>query len=859
MRMDDVVPGALQRLREADIISMAGLTGASLGQEYCRIGAVQSTKRQGARLTGIVDVPDMGYRKAASPSIEAVEVEQATSSPGHYLVEVEARDPGSWSASCTCIRNQGLSLLCPHAAALLYQWLAHPMDFLTPSPSSYSYSASMSFATAASTMSSLKNEGAELQTGEQEPGTKDKTALVSKQVRLAGLGQPANTPPFRGAMPPGNLDETLALLGLSELRNIAREYDITVNGLGKQQLSETLSEVLKQPEMIRRAVGTLEKPQRQLLAALTLAGGSLSDDDLRSLFERFSLGTPSQLQGMLGALQSRALVFHTSVNSSFQQRLGLSGSLLDVGWHVPVEVRSALHVTLPITPFDVEAKRDRESEVPHIEQVEPYSLQANLLLVARALDGYRLESENIQNEHRLAGVPFASERFSGASQSMGQGLSVLPTNAPSRDGSIAIPPPGDMPSLSLLESLQGVVPQTPAFLRFAIRLLRLADILYKDDSKMAYLRVLPNAARLLLGSTRAEVARELFSRWLTQATYEELFDLQESELRLRCRATPLNQPALRPGELETENSEARQTLVRLLAQAPLNRWINFSAFMRFVYRLHPTFLQKQQRLFSTPHWWIELEEGRPLRSTQLNDWFRAEGRYLAQLIQMPLHWWGATDLALSNDGRLLAFRLTPMAGLLLNGIAFDEQTPAPEKQGHHTMPVLELSQTGDVLIACTSAAWPLIELLENFAEVAGVSAGRLRYRLTPHSLGEALSRGLYPADLLEQLHRAAENQNVGATLAVDRDSIRDLLNALEGRIANYGRVRLYTNGLLLEVADTQVKRELSATTSLDKQVVRTISPTLFILNKQGAEWLLEELKRRGQAPLLHEEESHGTE
>ena len=55
--MEDVVPGALQRLREADIISMAGLTGASLGQEYCRIGAVHSTKRQGPRLTGIVDVP----------------------------------------------------------------------------------------------------------------------------------------------------------------------------------------------------------------------------------------------------------------------------------------------------------------------------------------------------------------------------------------------------------------------------------------------------------------------------------------------------------------------------------------------------------------------------------------------------------------------------------------------------------------------------------------------------------------------------------------------------------------------------------------------------------------------------------
>ncbi len=597
--MEDVVPGALQRLRESDIITMAGLTGASLGQEYCRIGAVHSTKRQGARLTGIVDVPNTVHQEAVSPAIRAG---QTATEPGHYLVEVEARERISWAATCTCVRYPGLLPLCSHAAALLYQWLAHPSDFLTLSPP---------FPSFPSSATSLRNEGTELQLREQ----KNKISLLSKKAPSAALEQPANTPPFRGATPPGNLDETLALLGLSELRNIAREYDITTNGMSKQQLSESLSEVLKQPEMIRRAVSTLEKPQRQLLAALTLAGGSMSDDDLRSLFERFSLGTPSQLQGMLGTLQSKALIFHTSVNSSFQQRLRLGGSLLDVGWHVPVEVRSALHVTLPITPFDVNSQPNRESDASHIHHIEPYNLLADLLLIARALDGYRLESEDIHNERRPGGTSPAAGQSTALSN---HSFLTLSANPPSSDGSIAIPPSIGMPSSSLLESLQERVSRTPSFLRFAIRLLRLADILYKDDAKMAHLHALPNVARLLLGSTRAEVARELFTQWLSQATYEELFDLQQTEgLFLRCRATPLNQPALRPGELETENSEARQTLIALLAQAPLNQWINFSAFARFVYRLNPTFLQKRQHIFSSPHWWLELEEGRPLRPTQL--------------------------------------------------------------------------------------------------------------------------------------------------------------------------------------------------------------------------------------------------
>ncbi len=80
-----------------------------------------------------------------------------------------------------------------------------------------------------------------------------------------------------------------------------------------------------------------------------------------------------------------------------------------------------------------------------------------------------------------------------------------------------------------------------------------------------------------------------------------------------------------------------------------------------------------------------------------------------------------------------------------------------------------------------------------------------------------------------------------------------MLAQLEHRIANYGRIRLYTDATLLEIADGSVLRELSALTSVDEQVVRTLQPTLMIVKKQGGERLVEELKRRGQVPLLHDE------
>ncbi len=60
--MGNIVPSPLRRLRAADIIRMAGLATASLGQEYCRAGAVHSTKRQSTRISGLVDVQYTGKR-----------------------------------------------------------------------------------------------------------------------------------------------------------------------------------------------------------------------------------------------------------------------------------------------------------------------------------------------------------------------------------------------------------------------------------------------------------------------------------------------------------------------------------------------------------------------------------------------------------------------------------------------------------------------------------------------------------------------------------------------------------------------------------------------------------------------------
>jgi len=73
---------------------------------------------------------------------------------------------------------------------------------------------------------------------------------------------------------------------------------------------------------------------------------------------------------------------------------------------------------------------------------------------------------------------------------------------------------------------------------------------------------------------------------------------------------------------------------------------------------------------------------------------------------------------------------------------------------------------------------------------------------------------------------------------------------MDALYANYGRVHLYEQLTVLELADEFALRELLASTSLGKYVVHQFSPRVVILRDEGVEELVTEMVKKGYTPKV---------
>jgi len=163
-----------------------------------------------------------------------------------------------------------------------------------------------------------------------------------------------------------------------------------------------------------------------------------------------------------------------------------------------------------------------------------------------------------------------------------------------------------------------------------------------------------------------------------------------------------------------------------------------------------------------------------------------------------------------------------------------------------------IRKQGELPVESRPDAWPLDRTRSRILQKWLAPANdRLCYRFAPKSLAEALGRGQKPGNLLEFLwthcaRRREKSDSHRASYQATRALDRQLWRAT------------YTGVSLMEVADNLVMRELSATTSVEQIADDTIGRRRRFPKTGRGTWAVEDLKRRGQSPLLHEEEYHGT-
>ena len=309
------------------------------------------------------------------------------------------------------------------------------------------------------------------------------------------------------------------------------------------------------------------------------------------------------------------------------------------------------------------------------------------------------------------------------------------------------------------------------------------------------------------------------------------------ELRLAAeRASLIVQRSIQdesftPLELIEEMALARQFVGRLCVPLDPLAWYSWKSFAESVRDLRADFLHT----FSDEQTWFftaaKTHHRYQFHSTP--HWDAAYRPVLAAMIEGPLRWFGAVELA--YDGKeLAAFQVTPLGAWLFSEAKAGSYTgTAPaEEAGAEAIRWLDDST---LRLRATSDAVRVMPLVRAFADP---TRELLTFRVSNESLARAFEKGIAVAEI------AAKFAEMGAPVP---SALHAHMDALE---ANYGRVHLYDHLTVLELADDMALRELLAGTSLSQYIVHQFSPRVVIVREEGVDELANELVKKGYTPRV---------
>jgi hypothetical protein len=363
----------------------------------------------------------------------------------------------------------------------------------------------------------------------------------------------------------------------------------------------------------------------------------------------------------------------------------------------------------------------------------------------------------------------------------------------------------------------------------------------------------------------ADKVRTLWQVWALAEDWGEMgagLGTLSSEVRLR---RSLAYPQYKATDLYQEWRSGRQAILRYLSLLPEDRWISVKGFLGTVFQVDPNLLHAQT---DPSVWWLESTKTGKQFGTTFEDWQQSYGRFVLAIIEGPLAWLGmvrlgyrAAEQPVPRGKTLEAFQLTPAGAFALGRRPtltrenFDASLQTAT--GAAAEPFCVVNDDLTVVLAPGRAPLELHDLLHSVGRLLEATPERFLYRLTTDRVFRwvedtvpdgSTPRGSSPSEpaiemLIATIARYAAVPGARTGIPVWQEKLRTW-----GR--NYGRLHVYENLTLIELADDYALQELLVSTSLRQHLIYQFSPRLVAIRADAVEDLVQEMETRGYTPRV---------
>ena len=719
-----------------------------------------------------------------------------------YQIEIDVLEDGI-HAVCSCPYDWGD--YCKHIGAVLLKWVEQPGSFVI-----------------------------ERVAPDADNAILDTIAIEAPQTAVP------RTKPFWLTMPyqarreeyDDNLRVWLNEFTIQELRQIAKRQDWPVKGARKADIIQQIMSQMLQPGIALKSLLGLDAEHRQVFDAMGILYPGI-------IFQTEHLALLAKHLGVLTQYKK----IDTYITHLCDAGLAIPGSFDHRYWQQISFIPNSLMRTLPplLTGRIPETSlSDKADSGVTLAQARPFLQRAHqiLLLLEQSQPSLRqpLPRPRLEKFHEIIqGWDYIPEEIRDA-----QNKNKFKTHDP--QFSLTVPPP--LPALPD-ETIKRLAPLAgdETQLNFIYHLLLAAGLLQPGSPVTVWRETKEQFLR------RDEAGQWAILAWayFTMDTWNELWLAlaERPSLQLKRAQNRYYRP-MEPATMYQMLAAFRGQVLQALACLPDNCWFSLRDITDLLYPLWPRFdswaWANTNYYGDTRPDWSLADDGRTLDPTNNKaDWNIAQGSFIQQIIQGPLHWLGFADISMEY-GRLVAFRLHGLGNLFLDKVESiplgGAAIPAGKTAVSTPVPTDAIViQDTAIIVNPTAVSAQAHNYLDGIAILEEAGTDRFVYQLSAAAVHQALEEGQTINQLMDDWEK---------WLAIPMsDAIHDHLMAWQKA---YGQVRLYERVSVIEFSDEYALAEMKAATSLEKHLVAEISPTLVIIPANAIDILATELEKAGYTP-----------